>query len=40
MYLKLMQLFVDGETRTVLPQAGKSLKLQGHPLFQVSSPSL
>lgn len=36
MYLKLMQLFVDGETRTVLPQAGKSLKLQGHPLLQGS----
>lgn len=28
MYLKLMQLFVDGETRTVLPQASKHLKLQ------------
>lgn len=38
MYLKLMQLFVDGETGTVLPQASKSLKLQGHSLLQVSSP--
>ncbi|OBS77115.1 hypothetical protein A6R68_16418 [Neotoma lepida] len=36
MYLKLMQLFVDGETRTVLPQASKSLKLQGHSLLQGS----
>ncbi|XP_028736731.1 Fanconi anemia group A protein [Peromyscus leucopus] len=36
MYLKLMQLFVDGKTRTVLPQAGKSLKFQGHPLLQGS----
>ncbi|XP_052583284.1 Fanconi anemia group A protein isoform X2 [Peromyscus californicus insignis] len=34
MYLKLMQLFVDGETRTVLPQASKSLKFQGHSLLQ------
>ncbi|CAH7046238.1 Fanca [Phodopus roborovskii] len=33
MYLKLMQLFVDGKTRTVLPQASKSLKLQGHSLL-------
>ncbi|KAM7332305.1 hypothetical protein ACRRTK_009013 [Alexandromys fortis] len=32
MYLKLMQLFVDGETRTVLPQASKCLKLQGSPV--------
>ncbi|XP_057609613.1 Fanconi anemia group A protein [Chionomys nivalis] len=32
MYLKLMQLFVDGETRTVLPQASKRLKLQGSPV--------
>lgn len=31
MYLKLMQLFVDGETRTVLPQASKRLKLQVRP---------
>ncbi|XP_052583283.1 Fanconi anemia group A protein isoform X1 [Peromyscus californicus insignis] len=36
MYLKLMQLFVDGETRTVLPQASKSLKFQGHSLLQGS----
>lgn len=36
MYLKLMQLFVDGETGTVLPQASKSLKLQGHSLLQGS----
>ncbi|KAL1784773.1 hypothetical protein HispidOSU_020115 [Sigmodon hispidus] len=32
MYLKLLQLFMDGENRTVLPQASKSLKLQGHSL--------
>ncbi|ERE80630.1 putative Fanconi anemia group A protein like protein [Cricetulus griseus] len=36
MYLKLMQLFVDGETRTGLTQASKSLKLQGHSLLQGS----
>ncbi|KAL6082919.1 hypothetical protein STEG23_002613 [Scotinomys teguina] len=36
MYLKLMQLFVDGETRTVSPQASKSLELQGHPLLHGS----
>lgn len=40
MYLKLMQLFVDGETRTVLPQASKRLKLQDHSLLRVRSPSL
>lgn len=40
MYLKLMQLFVDGETRTMLPQASKHLKLQDHSLLQVRSPSL
>ncbi|XP_051024574.1 Fanconi anemia group A protein [Acomys russatus] len=34
MYLKLVQLFVDGETRIVSPQAGRSLKLQGHSLLQ------
>ncbi|KAK7801790.1 hypothetical protein U0070_027511 [Myodes glareolus] len=36
MYLKLMQLFVDGETRTMLPQASKRLKLQDHSLLQGS----
>lgn len=40
MYLKLVQLFVDGETRIVLPQASRSLKLQGHSELQVSTPCL
>ncbi|XP_028608601.1 Fanconi anemia group A protein [Grammomys surdaster] len=34
MYFKLLQLFVDGETRIVLPQASRSLKLQGHSELQ------
>ncbi|XP_076772130.1 Fanconi anemia group A protein isoform X2 [Arvicanthis niloticus] len=36
MYLKLVQLFVDGETSIVLPQASRSLKLQGHSELQGS----
>ncbi|XP_021486884.1 Fanconi anemia group A protein isoform X2 [Meriones unguiculatus] len=34
MYLKLVQLVVDGETRIASPQASKSLKLQGPSLLQ------
>lgn len=40
MYLKLVQLFVDGETSIVLPQASRSLKLQGHSELQVNTPCL
>lgn len=40
MYLKLVQLFVDGETSMVLPQASRSLKLQGHSELQVNAPCL
>ncbi|XP_031197586.1 Fanconi anemia group A protein isoform X2 [Mastomys coucha] len=36
MYLKLVQLFVDGETRIVLPYASRNLKLQGHSELQGS----
>lgn len=40
MYLKLVQLFVDGETRIVLPQASRNVKLPSHSELQVSAPCL
>lgn len=36
MYLKLVQLFVDGETKIVLPQASRSVKLPSHSELQDS----
>ncbi|XP_073911552.1 Fanconi anemia group A protein isoform X4 [Castor canadensis] len=38
MYFKLVQLFVDGKTRSTSPQVGRSLQLHGQSCLQVSTP--